>query len=311
MPKQTAKVRAEQVSRTTEQGVLRSKKIELDTSQKMMAEQVAKLQIDKRKSLQHNYNVIQREVFDEAENLKTALKNNDVFFPRKEFKARIDKVKNGLSESPTMVGDAEKTAQKIINKFEKILDEKSSSASGLLEARKDLDKWIKTQKSRAYDTKSEGAFEIALRDIRKATNDIIDEKATNVSVKDSLRKQSSLYGAMDNIAPKAAQEADNAIKRLWQNTARFVPIKGEAFQTLAAFGLAGVLSTVSTPAAGAGLAAYGVYKGGKAVFSPQAKKGLSKLLSVTDEAIKATNDKDLIRQLRLDRALVVELLEEE
>ena len=53
------------------------------------------------------------------------------------------------------------------------------------------------------------------------------------------------------------------------------------------------------------------YVGGKAILSPQTKKALGQLLKLTDSAIRKTRDKNLIRQMRLDRALIVELLKSE
>jgi len=311
LPKQTAKIRADQVGRTTETGFLRSKKLELDPVQRRMADEVAKLPIEKGRSLQYNYNVIQKEVFDEAKVLESALKTNEVIFPRKEFLARLDSVKSRLQESPNIVGDSATTANKIMNKFEKILSEKPSTGSGLLQARKELDQWIRKEKPRAFDVNKEGAFEIALRDIRNATNNFIDEKAVNVAVKDSLRKQSSLYGALDNIAPKAALEGSNAIKRLWSNVTSLVPVKGEAFQGLAALGLAGIATKVGSPLIALGISGLSTYKIAKAIGSPKAKKELAKLLDMTDQAIRVTKDKQMIQKLRADRALVVELLEQE
>lgn len=310
LPKQTAKIKAEQVARTQEGGILKSKILNLDPAQQNMANQVSKLTIDSKKSIQYNYNLIQKEVFSEGESLKNALAKHDVIFPRKEFNVRLNDVKDRLRESPNIVGDSAVTADRILAKFERILDDNPSTGSGLLAARKDLDAWIRKEKPRAFDGNKEGAFEIALRDIRNVTNGFIDEKATNVAVKDSLSKQSSLYGALDNIAPKAAKEGNNLIKRHWQSVTSFIPIKGEAFQALAAVGLAGAASSSAPALLPAAIGVYVVGKTGQMVLSPAAKKGLSVLIGKTDEALRLAKDKDIIRKMRLDRAAIVELLKE-
>ena len=70
-------------------------------------------------------------------------------------------------------------------------------------------------------------YEYDGQQITNATNDFIAKTAPDVNVKQSLRKQSNLYSALDNIAPKAADEAGNAISRLWQNTKNVIPIKSD------------------------------------------------------------------------------------
>lgn len=310
LPLQNTKQLTEQVGRTTEKGLFGSKSVQLTVAEQKMANEVAKLPLKPKGTLQTNYNIIQGEVAKEAKSLAKALDDNPVFFPRREFGKRIQDAKDILAESPTLVGDAAITAEKIMKKYDKILKNHPSSASGLLKARKELDAWAKSQKAKVFDGK-EGAFDIALREIRNTTNDFIEEKATAVAVKDSLKKQSNLYRAMDNIAPKAAREGKNKIERAINNVKAVIPLKGDFMQTLGAFGLAGVAAKVGSPAIATGAGLYGLGKAGQLVLQPSAKKALSQLLKKTDDAIRVTKDKDLIRQLRLDRAALVEVIEGE
>jgi len=50
------------------------------------------------------------------------------------------------------------------------------------------------------------------------------------------------------------------------------------------------------------------YVAGKAVTRPGARRGLAGLLTMIDRAIQRTTDPAVIRQFRLDRAAIVELL---
>lgn len=314
LPKQTPTVKAEQAARITEEGLLRRKVVGLTPQQEDMAIAVSRLPVKQNKTLQGNYTVISNSVNKEARSLKRRLNKNDVFFPRREFETRLGAAVTRLSENPLITGDAEKTALKIVNKMKQIVKKENSSASGLLEARKKLDAWMRSQKGKTvFDPDRESAISIALREIRNETNDFIDARATNVAVKKSLKKQSDLLRAMDNIAPKAALEADNALARLWQRTTQILPLRGEFNQTLAALAGVGGLGAAAkfAPVFTKGLfLSLGAYQVGKAVMSPQAKKAVSALLDHTDRVIRFTKDKGVISQLRADRALLLEVIDQ-
>lgn len=312
MPKKTAAVAREQVSRTTEKGLLRGRVVTPSTVEQSIAREVNKLPVSKSKTLQGNFNIISKETTKEANKLKAALAKNDVFFPRREFKARMKRVIAALNENPLITGDAQKAAIKVAAQMDKITAKNKSSASGLLQSRKQLDKLIRKQKGTAvFDPTRDNAITIAVRDIRNATNDFIDTQATNVAVKESLRKQSNLLSAMDNIAPKAAEEGANAVVRQWQTVTKLFPLRGEFNQTMATmFGIGGLGAAATfapwfTKLATAGLV---TVIGGKAITSPAAKKVLGQLLKKIDIVIRKTRDTNLVRQMRLDRALIIELL---
>lgn len=314
LPKPTAAVRAEQVARTTEEGLLGTKKTGLSAGERAMADEVSLIEgVGANKTLQGNYTTISNEVANEARTLKDLLRKNDVIIPRREFAAELDTAIARLGENPLLVGDAATTATKVVDKMKQIVAKNPGTASGLLKSRKELDRWIGTQKPKIFDPNQETALSIAVREIRQSTNDFIDERAVNVDVKDSLKKQSTLLKAMDNIAPKAASEADNAILRAWQSANRVLGLRGEFNQTMAAlFGLGGLGASAMFAPVFTKLALGGVvtYAAGKAVLSPSAKRGVSKLLGAVDRAIRTSKDQVLIAQLRLDRAAMVEILKQ-
>jgi len=313
-PKQTSAVKKEQVKHATEKGIFRVKEIIPSGSEKKMIDEVIKIPgISKTNSLQRNYNSIANEVTKEANSLKQSLLKKDVIFPKKELNAQLDLALKRLGENPLIVGDAQKSAGRVVIKMKKILAEKKSTGSNVLEARKELDLWIKSQKgANIFDPKQENALSIAVREIRTTVNDFLETKAKSSGVKESLKKQSTLLRAMDNIAPKAAEEANNIFMRAWQNAQRLLPLRGEFNQSMAVlFGVGGLgASAMFAPfftKIVVGTAAS--YALGKAIMGPKVKKGLSLLLKGIDEAIVRTRDKKLISQMRLDRAAIVELLE--
>lgn len=313
-PKQTAAVKKEQVGRTSEGGLLRSKQVELSPAEKIMADEVSLIEgVTAKNTIQGNYTAIAGEVTKEAKTLKSLLAKNEVIIPRREFAAELGRAIIRLKENPSLVGKASETATKVVEGMMRIAAKNPSTASGLLKSRKELDAWIKTQRPKIFNPNQESALSLAVREVRQSTNDFIDSKAVNVAVKDSLKKQSTLLNAMDNIKPKAADEAGNAVLRAWQSANKVLGLRGEFNQTLAAlFGLGGLgASAAFAPVFTAlVLALPAAYFGGKLALSPSAKKGVAKLLRVTDKAIRASKDEALVSQLRLDRAAMVELLKE-
>jgi hypothetical protein len=212
-----------------------------------------------------------------------------------------------------MVGDAQKTAVRIVTKMTQLMRDKKSTASNLLRARKELDAWMKSQKGiNIFDPKQENAISIALREIRQTTNNFIAIKAKSVPVKTSLQRQSNLFTALDNIAPKAADEAGNAMLRAWRNVLSVLPLRGEFNQTMAAlFGVGGLgASAIFAPFfTKIVFGSIGVYATGKLIMSPKIRIGLGKMLKMTDVAIKRAKDTDTIKTLRIDRAALLELLQ--
>lgn len=295
-PIQNVANKTKQVGRTTEKGVGPFKKnvVELTPDQVRQADEIANVPgVSDKNTLQKNYNAIKDYNVTLAQDLETVVKANDFAIPRKEVKSRLKVAADNLTNSPVIVGDAEKTAQKLIQAANKFIDENPGSGSGLLKARKDYDVWVKSQKPKAFDAASENAFTVANREIRQAMNDLLDEKAIDLGVKESLKKQSALYSAMDVIAPKAAREADSAIGRAVQRAGKILGTKNKAIQALIAVGGVGTAATLAPtalPLVGAG---YLTYKAGKFVISPKVRKNIGDLLKEAGSKLNATDRKML------------------
>lgn len=173
------------------------------------------------KTLLENANAIHDHIGTIANDLVSQLKGIETqvgkdrgFFSPSEFKSYMTGVRQTLADNPTIVGDSEKTAEKILTKFNSLVKEKGHTPTGLLEARKGLDSWMSAQKgSNVFDPKTESAVSVALRAIRQGGNDFLSEKVPDVAVKELLAKQSALYDAIENIAPKAAKEGATGLQQ--------------------------------------------------------------------------------------------------
>ena len=317
-PKKTKKVKEEEILRSTEEGVLGTRTVEPSAFERSMADEVSKIaEVKPSNTLLGNLNVVRDASRLEAETLKAALRKNEVIFPRAEFNAELDRAIARLAKSPSIVGDAAKSAEKVVAEMRRITSELPSTGSGLLQARKDLDRFIKAQKPAVFDASKESAVSTAVREIRQTTNSFLDAKAVNVAVKESLRKQSLLFGAVDNIGPKAADEAGNAITRLFQKVARAIPIKNQtASGVITGLGMmvgAGAAVTVANVApfmTALAIPAGALFAGGKFAASPAAKQAIASILRLTDKAIRTTKDKALIAELKADRGAVAEIFKQ-
>ena len=309
-PKQTAKVRAEQVGRTTEEGILATKQVTPSAQEARIIDEVAKVPgVESGKTLQGNFNAIQSANRQEAEFLEESLKQNEIIFPRKEFKAELRRATDRLKESPLIVGDAAKSADRIIKKMDQILLKNKSTGSGLLKARKELDAFVKSQKGdKAFDPNLENALSIAVREIRQTTNNFLAKRAKNTPVEESLNKQSALFRAMDNIAPKAADEAGNAIARTIQNIESAIPLKGKLTADLALIGISAsaIAAALANPVLiGTAITGALAVKGAR---SAAAKRVIGEMVKQVDKAI--VNSPQIASELRANRAALLELIEE-
>lgn len=147
--------------------------------------------------------VVRAEIADTAELLERQLKETESLpIKREELDDLLNKTKEIFEESPALVGDAGKSAERIYKKFTSFLPSDGDvTAADILKARKKLDVWIQSEgRGNSFNPTLETAISKGLREIRQGANELIAKKAPNVEVANMLRKQSSLYDALESIA---------------------------------------------------------------------------------------------------------------
>ena len=182
---------------------------------------------------------------------------------------------------------------------------------GVLKTRKKLDAYVKSYKANknAYPSQDnvETALSIALRDVRTALNTKVAETAPKANVLARLEKQSNLYRARVPVIEKAKADASNSLGRLWQNTTGVTGVRMPS--TPLAIGVTGAALAGWLPAiiggVGVGIAGRGIYRG---AISPELKKFLGQSLIASSKALKQAKNPETIKQLRADRAVIIELL---
>lgn len=317
-PEQTKAVREEQVARSKEIGTGILKRTEITPSATELNAEQSIIKnvpnINAKNSYQKNFNLIKDRASELGEELAVKVKQNDVSIPRDTSKQKLLDVQNYLSTVPTITGDAETTAKRLIIEANKLLDKYGENASGVLQARKDYDEWVLSLKRNAFDAKTENAFTIANDQIRSALNNIVIDNVKDVNVKQSLREQFGLYTALNNIKTKAAIEADSAIGRFFQASSKILGTKNKAVQALAAvvgIGGLGAASTFAPAASIIGIGGFLTYKAGKLLLSPQVKSALGRTLKEIDRKLPTIKDATQKNQLLLEVSLIKSMLNDE
>ena len=123
---------------------------------------------------------------------------------RNKFEPILEKVNGDISSLATLTGDARTVASDVVAKTKELMGKYPPTLEGLLDVRQEIDKWARLSDKKFFD--KTGARQYAVREIRDAINTFIDQNATSVAVKESLKKQSSLYRAKDVLQEKAAED---------------------------------------------------------------------------------------------------------
>lgn len=297
-PIETKAVKLSQVGRTTEAtGFFKKDIVTPTTFEVNAAKEVSQIPgISERNTFQKNFNLIRDYNIGQAKQLETDIAKYDFIIPKKEVISRLNVAANELKNSPLIVGDSAKTAQRLIEGAKKIINENTGKGSGLLKSRKEYDIWVLSQKPKVFDATADNAFTIANGTVRRTLNDLLDEKAVNLGIKDSLKRQSSLFMAMENVAPKAAQEANTPLLRAFDNIGKVLGVKNRLVQAVAAaagIGGLGAAATFAPAVAVLGGVGFVTYKAGKLVMSPEVRIAIGKLLQESGKLLNPADKKIL------------------
>ena len=311
----------------------------IDQNQQKIIDDLGSLDIPINTSYQGSLNRVQQAISEEAESLLSKLikssamsvvpetAGNRVISGKVDIDNRITQQEvenvintsvNNLLEQDLFVSANEltKTVNIIRDKAIKIFATKSETPVGLLQARMELDTWLKAYKppQQVYQQidNVETALTSATTSVRIAMNDLISTKAPNAGLKRSLEFQSNLYRAMNPIVEKASAEFNTSAGRLWQNVTRTgVKLPTTPLAQLATVSAAsGLLGLALNSVVYAVIPAVAGFSAVKATMSASTRKGLYKLLLAADKAIRISTNKETILQLKMERQAVLELLKE-
>ena len=255
-----------------------------------------------------NANAVDNAIGKEAESLKRALEKENVSLLTNErtdlpktiddfggvlnhqpinvpsankFHDVLDKAVSAISSNETLSGNARATASRIASKMKEFVDANPQTTAGLLQARKDFDKWVKEARSgqKALEPDFENGLSAAARVVRDTTNDFISANTSSADVKASLAKQSALFRARDALEEKARKQAFTRGERAADAIDKYAHLKGVGAKgagLLATGGAAYLAPQVTIPA-------ISLYALGKGFTSNPVKKAVGKTLTFSSK----------------------------
>lgn len=310
-----AKTPEEIAKNSTVHGMFATSTPNVDKRTVEVANEVSKLpEVTNKKTIQQNLNAVREANSTEARNLKDFVAKHDVPVTKEEVDTALNDLAQKLENEPVykaVTGSTAGNASNMMQSFLGFFDKQEKTASGLLQARKDFDNYIQSQKGHLpFDPKLESALSIPLREIRQTINGIVAEKIPDAHVLQSLRKQSNLFKAVDDMAPKAAAEGRNLIQRVANKVMNLIPNKTEGKKIIAELGIGGlgVAAVGAKPAAALAGAGTAAYLGGKALTSPDTRIAVGKLIRLAGHATRTAAASPLARSLRVDRAALIKYM---
>tara|TARA_R110002124_G_scaffold240004_1_gene405118 strand:- start:1961 stop:3631 length:1671 start_codon:yes stop_codon:yes gene_type:complete len=207
-----------------------------------------------------------------------------------------------------------KKMQAILDEAKKLILTSDGTATGILQARKDLDKWLDGIDPKMVNDEYMDSKAKALKIIREAMNNAVGDAVPDVDVKGLLRKQYLMYKAYDNLGDKAMGMAKTSLARSYINAKRVtgtaMPTTPLAMAATASAASAAISSGWFAFATGTLALGTGAVLTSRMLKGPTAKKGLGVLLGQVSKAIKMSKSKEMIEQLKADRLVIISLLEQ-
>lgn len=153
-----------------------------------------------------NINNVRTALNSEAESLKSQIKAVDHPYSFRELNTSLSKV----IQDPDLISlkgtQFEKQIGPVKDAAMRFAKESGGKVSGLLDARKAFDNLVEKTYPHLYDV-TNAPMRTAITGIRNAMNDFIENNLPdNLSFKSSLKKQSLMYDAIENIADKSTGE---------------------------------------------------------------------------------------------------------
>lgn len=272
----------------TTEGLFDTKVYVPSPREKDIIEEVIKVpSVKPRKSSTYNRSAITQHASKMAKELdEYILKKGNPIINRDSLNASLANRVNKLADETLLTGNALEAGIKVYHKAQELIDASDGSALGLLQVRRDLDKWIRSQKN-VFDADLENGTSIAVREIRRELNSQVNKAMPSEFVSNSLERQSKLWSARDMLDGKAFKEPDTALGRLLEKARSVTGLHVSATPVgVAATG--GVIGSIfgSAPAMGSlvgGGAALTGYAAIKAMRGPRAKEIVGSLLKLADD----------------------------
>jgi len=191
-----------------------------------------------------------------------------------------------------------------------MLRESEGNALSLLEVRRQFDKFLSSGQKTAFDPTIESSKSVAGRYIRNVLNNKLKELTPGDDVQNYLDRMHNLLNAKDTLRKKRAKEASNVITRAWSSVKDVANLPSTPLALVATLGAGTSLVTPMGAATGA-ITGAGLYATVNLLKKKNRLKFYATTLSAIDKGIKAySSDKNVVAQLKADRLVIVDLINE-
>jgi len=299
-----------------EVGVLRSQKwIPDEKSNEIVGVLETTPNLDPNRSYTYNMRVVQQNIENQAKQLEEFIgaagnpkvNSSDLVA---EMSAALDQFKQSAGfrgitpESQTIVLELANDALSLVQKY-------GNDAMGILQARKEFDKLMNEAYVGVLDSASATGRAKATRVVREVLNEKLKQITPGDEAHHLLNHQHNSYLALDRMVNKRNKELDNALRRTAQRLkdAALLPstLGSLYFTGTVAAGLVGGVG----PAAAIGATGAALYGSVKLLSKANRQQVLADTLSAVNKAIKKTEDTTILYELKADRLIILDLLQQE
>ena len=208
--------------------VARSKKFVPSPRYEAVIDEVASIPgVNPRKSYTANMNALESHVTDLRKGLDDKLVGATPI-PGPVVEHAVGQAVAKSAQSPMLVGDAGKAAERIYAKFDELVQAKMANGEitpqGLLDTRRELDAWLKSSPGDVFGPGT-AASKIATREIRRSINTLVDKAAPGAGVSDDLARMNKALEARDLISSRAVDEAQTGLGRYMATLERSTGLK--------------------------------------------------------------------------------------
>lgn len=205
--------------------------------------------------------------------------------------------------------DAQSKAKEFAVTALEMLQQTKGDALSLLEVRREFDRFLTSGQRKVFDPTVESAATAAGQHVRNVLNQTLKDITEGDEVHHLLDRMHNLLIAKDRLREGRAKEGENMFSRAWDTLKKRAMLPSTALGLVATGGVAGKVLTESVLlGAGSGAA---LFVASRALTKKNRLKFYAATLSAMDKAIEFyTDDKNLVAQLKADRMLLVDLMQE-
>jgi hypothetical protein len=264
-------------------------------------------------SFSDSRNVIYGEITSTAKRLRADIVKAGNPMVASDLTERLEDAADHLKEATgySLAGGTLKFADDLMKTAIRFVKESDGTAAGILDARKELDKFISKHQPESLTQDYINSKTKAVAEIRTLLNEAVQEAVPDVDVSGLLKKQHKLYRAWDVVGDKAVKESRLAIGRTFNQIVRnnvsmpSTPMSLAYTATGTGYWLAsgnGLFTVGALGAATAGAIGYKVMTG------PKLRQTVGWLLKGVNGTLKKTKAADVVEQLKADRLILIGVL---